>query len=56
MFERFMKWLKHRHTFVKIDWYETEDRDMRYSMRLYECSDPECEKKKWVDGRFDPYA
>lgn len=45
--------IKHEHEYRKVDWAEREDRDMRYSIRKYECQT--CGKTTWVDGRYDPY-
>ena len=44
------------HTHLKkVEWYEVEGRyqNVRYTMRLYECS--KCGKRIWVDGRHDPF-
>ncbi len=52
---RFFKQLLCKHEYVKISWYQEEDkhRNERYAVRIYSCK--KCGKQIKVDGRYDPY-
>ena len=47
----FLKRLFCNHKYIKVDWYQTDNRYKRYSMRKYKCE--KCGKEIWVDGRYD---
>lgn len=49
--KEFIKRLFCKHDYIKIDWYQTFDNNVRYSRRQYMCK--KCGKKIWVDGRYD---
>ena len=51
----FLKQLFCKHEYVKISWYQEEDkyRNERYAIRIYGCN--KCGKQIKVDGRYDPY-
>ena len=51
----FLKQLFCNHNYVKISWYQEEDkhRNERYAVRIYGCN--RCGKQIKVDGRYDPY-
>ena len=49
--KQFFKRLFCKHDYIKIDWYQTFDNNIRYSRRQYMCK--KCGKKIWVDGRYD---
>lgn len=49
----FLKRIFHKHQYEKIGWYEEEENNEMYSIRIYKCT--ECGKTIEVDGRYDPY-
>ena len=42
-----------RHEYEKIGWYEEEENNLLFAMRIYRCT--RCGKTIEVDGRYDPY-